>query len=460
MATEIADPTHPTAPARPSAMPRVLVLAYFFPPLGGAGTQRTTAFVERLPGRGFAPVVVTGPARPSLDWAPEDTTLGHRAEAAAEVVRVEGPEPERTGGWHGRMQRWLRIPEPFSRWWVEGAVSGARAAVDRPDLVYASMSPFESASAAAELAAGFGCPWVADLRDPWALDEAVEYSTALHRALERRRMRSALSSAAGIVMNTPEATAQLLRHFPELDRAIVATIPNGFDPRDFDGPPPRRDDDRFRIVHAGFVHDDWSASASRRLLRGVSPGYDMRARSHVHLLEAVDRLRRTRPELMRDVEVHLAGVVGDATRRELPSYVHVHGYLSHDRTVELLRSADLLFLPMHDLQEGIRARIVPGKTYEYLAARRPILAALPDGDARDLLGRAGGAVVCRPTDVGAMARALERQLEGRLEGVAQAVPAADVVAEFERGRQADRLAELFGQVLGAAVGRQTSEATA
>ena len=61
-----------------------------------------------------------------------------------------------------------------------------------------------------------------------------------------------------------------------------------------------------------------------------------------------------------------------------------------------MRSADLLFLPMHDLPPGRRAGLVPYKTYEYLAAERPILAAVPDGDARDILSRVSHATLCRP----------------------------------------------------------------
>ncbi len=71
-----------------------------------------------------------------------------------------------------------------------------------------------------------------------------------------------------------------------------------------------------------------------------------------------------------------------------------------------MRSADLLFLPMHDLPAGRRAGLVPQKTYEYLAAGRPILAAVPDGDARDLLDASGVARLCRPADAAAMAAAV------------------------------------------------------
>ena len=57
---------------------------------------------------------------------------------------------------------------------------------------------------------------VADLRDPWALDEMQIYPSALHRKVEMRRMERLLSSASVIVMNTPEAASVLRNTFPRL----------------------------------------------------------------------------------------------------------------------------------------------------------------------------------------------------------------------------------------------------
>jgi glycosyltransferase involved in cell wall biosynthesis len=123
------------------------------------------------------------------------------------------------------------------------------------------------------------------------------------------------------------------------------------------------------------------------------------------------------------------------------------GYLSHDQTLELIRTADLLFLPMHDLPAGVRAGIVPGKTYEYLGSGRPILAAVPDGDARDLLEEAGGAILCRPPDVDALATAIAGQLERFRSGGAAPTPRPEVVARYEYGRLAGQLAAVFDRVL-------------
>ena len=85
-------------------MRRVGLLAYYFPPLGGAGVQRAVTLARRLPELGWEPVVVTGPAGGGDRWTPRDAGLG-RGLDDLEVVRVEGPEPPRGSG---RAERWLR----------------------------------------------------------------------------------------------------------------------------------------------------------------------------------------------------------------------------------------------------------------------------------------------------------------------------------------------------------------
>jgi glycosyltransferase involved in cell wall biosynthesis len=431
-------------------MKQVLFVAYFFPPYGGGGVQRSIKFVRYLPDLGYRPVVLTRPLNASVLHAPPDGSLEASVSEEADVLRVPGPEPTREGGWTGRAQRWFRLPDSLDRWWPESVVAEGRAAAEESDVLFATMSPFESGEAVAELARDTGKPWIADLRDPWALDEWRVYPSALHRRLEQRRMGRALSSADAIVMNTREAARALVARFPELARKQVVTIPNGFDASDFAGPAPERSDGAFRIVHAGAVHTDPKATrAIRRLLGGEARGLDISTRSHLVLLRAVAAVLAARPGLRTKLEVHLAGVIGEADRALLPAdVVHAHGYLPHAETIALLRSADLLFLPMHDLPAGVRSRIVPGKTYEYLGARRPILGALPDGDARDLLVEAGNAALCRPGDVDGMARLILEQVDRAERGEPVPAPRADVLARYERRALTARLAAVFDDVTG------------
>jgi glycosyltransferase involved in cell wall biosynthesis len=428
---------------------RVLFLAYFFPPLGGPGTQRSVKLVRDLPDLGYEPVVVTGPGASTSQWDPEDDTLLSDIPAGVTVVRAEGSPPADSS----RADRWLDRPPAFQRWWVDAAVRAARPHLDSVDVIYAGMSPYETAFAAARLADESGLPWMADLRDPWALDEMRVYPSTVHRNRDRARMRGVLASAHAVVMNTPEAVTALREAFPELGLKHITSIPNGFDSTDF---PPRpasgpSANAPFRVVHTGSLHTALglrhNGSRGLRRLAGGSEPVDILARSHVHLMAAVDLLRRTEPALARRLELHFAGVLTDEDRRVADGPgTHFHGYLDHPASVELVRSADLLFLPMHDLPDGQRARLVPGKTYEYLGSGRPILAAVPDGDARDLLRQVPHAHVCRPTDVAAMADALAHELHQTSRHGRRPDSRPELAARYERKRLSAELGRVLERI--------------
>jgi len=114
-----------------------------------------------------------------------------------------------------------------------------------------------------------------------------------------------------------------------------------------------------------------------------------------------------------------------------------------------VRSADALFLPMHRLPRGGRSTIVPGKLYEYLASGRPVLAAVPEGDARDLVEDADWTVLCEPDDVDGIARGLLPLPAQMHERRGRRADREALLAEFARPRLAAELAETFDRVLAA-----------
>jgi glycosyltransferase involved in cell wall biosynthesis len=334
------------------------------------------------------------------------------------------------------------------------------------DAIVASMSPYTSADAAAELARELDKPWIAGLRDPWALDEMTIYPSRVHRRSELERMRRRLGTAAAIVTTTPEASRRIRATFPELADRPIVSIPNGFDPADFAAPPPPRDGSAFRIVHTGYLHTDLgrqqlSQPLLRRLLGGGTEGVNILSRSHVYLLQAVERLVARHPSLGSRIEILLAGVLSASDREvaERSPFVRTLGYLSHPDTIRLMRSADLLFLPMQNLPPGRRSATVPGKTYEYLASQRPILAAVPEGDARDLLLQAGTAHVCVPDDVEAMVKAIEVELERSGTDSPQPQVPHTMLEKFERVALAAEYAAVIDAVVGSEARRSRAVRT-
>jgi glycosyltransferase involved in cell wall biosynthesis len=396
---------------------RVLLLARHFPPFGGAGVHRTLASVRHLPEHGYEPVVVTGPAREAARnrWEPLDQGLAEQVPADAQVHRVQTPEPvDRTS----RLHRALGRRSALASWWIDESARLATAVGSDADVIITSCAPYETAFAGGRIARALGRPWIADLEDPWALDEMRVAPSALHRSVDRRNMRRALAHASGIVMAAPEAAERVRRAWPELAARIsVVGIAIGYESSAFLDDAPRAPDGVFRIVHAGSLHTDFGehlrrTRLRRRLLGGSAPGLDVLTRSHVFIAEAIDRAIAADPTLAGRVELHLAG---DMTERDHAvvagrPYVRTHGLLEHAETVELMRAADVLFLPMHDLPPGARAGLIPYKTYEYLAARRPILAAVPDGDVRDMLAGVANATLVRPADAAAMAEAVRARI--------------------------------------------------
>ena len=215
-------------------------------------------------------------------------------------------------------------------------------------------------------------------------------------------------------------------------------------------------------MHTGYLHTDQGLRLRemrrwRKLLGGTLYPIDVLTRSHVFLLEAIADLIATDPSLASKIEVVLAGTISEGDRRIADKYpfVTLTGYVSHETSVSYILSADLLFLPMHDLAPGTRAGLVPGKAYEYLGSGRPILAAVPDGDARDLLQAAGSASLCRPADVEAMKRILREHIELWESGGTAPPPDPRVLAEYERRALTKRLAEVFDALVG--VGRPESD---
>jgi hypothetical protein len=111
-----------------------------------------------------------------------------------------------------------------------------------------------------------------------------------------------------------------------------------------------------------------------------------------------------------------------------------------------VRGADLLFCPMHDLPQGGSALIVPGKTYEYIAAGRPILAAMPAGDARELVRSSGSGRVCGPTDVAAMRTIIGDELAALRHARGPLPVDQEILQRYARPQLAAALARLLDEV--------------
>ncbi len=442
-------------------MKKILFIAYYYPPLGGGGVQRTVYFVKYLPEYDFYPMILTGPdVQTSVNfWEVADTTLVGKIGEHNHVYRVSNQPPGHESAIERRIRRILSLPDAFSSWWIEHATKKGEQILQQEnvDLIFATVSPYASASIAAYLSKKSGIPWVADLRDPWALDEVEEFPTIIHKMAGLRQMHKVLKTASAVIMNTPEAEKRLKMVFPIFNRKKTVAITNGYDPADFAGVAERTSTTKFRIVHSGYFYTELGLilqkkKAIHRILGGISPRVNLFTRSPYFLIKALENWVGMHPDVLDKIEVLFLGKMSESDLQLIHQsniasrMIRTVGYVTHSENIRYLRSADLLFLAMHDLSNGDRATTVYGKTYEYMGSKAPILAAVPEGDAKDFLRACGTAFFCKPDDWLGMTDIMMHIFKLRQMGLS-AVSPNKFIEQFDRKVLTGKLAAVFHEIV-------------
>ena len=260
------------------------------------------------------------------------------------------------------------------------------------------------------------------MRDPWALDPLTQYPTKLHYQLELHDMKNACQQANAVIMNTPSALQAVVNAFRDIPSTKFHCIQTDGIEQDF--MVYKANDHRpgtpMKIIHTGLFH----AKGAKRndkphlfsILRySVSP-INLLTRSPNYLFAAYRKLVQENKIQSDAIRFIFAGAATPEDKQLAHKYgladiTEFKGYLNHQQAIDLLFEADVLFMPLHELKDGYGPLIVPGKTYEYLAARKPILACVPKGDARDFVIKSGLGYVCDPSDINQIAQILQNLLE-------------------------------------------------
>ncbi len=432
-------------------MKRVLVISYYWPPAGGSGVQRWTKFSKYLPSEGWQPVIYT-PENPELSSV--DKTLLEDIPAEAEIIRRPILEPygiyrrlmgskastdmqtligsrgaaakggagaaagdaRATGGevnpisggsksWKQNLSLWIRgnlfIPDPRV-WWLRPSVRFLKKYLkEHPvDVIVTTGPPQSMHLIGLKLHKATGIPWVADFRDPWT---KMFYYKHLHlsKAADRKQHRmekAVLDGASAVISVTP----LVQREFQEMTRTPVVLITNGFDEDDYPDMSATGTDGldnamEFRVTHTGLFAEDgnplvlWDALADK-----CASDEAFKEALRIRLIGKVDEA------IIAAIEARGLG----------PNLVNL-GYRPHNEAVAEQRSASLLILPLR--QEPEYRNVLPGKIFEYLAARRPILGiGQEDGAAAQVLADTRSGVMCNWDNAAGIRSAVDRAWSAHL----------------------------------------------
>lgn len=440
-------------------MKRLLALAYFFPPLGGGGCQRTLKLVRYLVPHGWSAAVVT--TRDPDYWI-LDPTLLDEVPPSTEILRAGGMTSlrmlrllskggvsieRRQGGRDPasfrmlrRIQSWLMIPDGYLPWAREAQrVAAKRIKVGAVDAIWTTSSPESAHLAGVALKRRFRIPWIADFRDPWVGRVTYAPPTPWHDARHRALERSVVEGADRVTV-VSEAMAALYRErYPEVAADRFVYVPNGFDSDDWrradlllkpDGAEERG---RFVLLHAGQL-------AHRPTVRT--------------LLDAAERLIAADPRAASELTLRFLGgneELGPAEvgRPSLRGVIEIRNSKPHLEALAEMRRAEALVLLGHGGEAD--AFLYTGKIYEYLTSGRPVLGLLDRGPAADLIRATGAGIVLGAVDAAGAAEAIGRWLvDWRRSGRLPAQPLPKEAAGWERSVIAAGVAGLLGNVLSAA----------
>jgi glycosyltransferase involved in cell wall biosynthesis len=433
----------------------VLIVTYYFPPSGGPGVQRVLKFVKYLPEFGFLPAVLTVSG---ADYPARDESLLAEIPAGVPVVRTRIPEPygiyrRLTGKKKGsavdvnvnrprgeqvsgkeRLAEWVRgmlfVPDARVGWLATGLRPGiAFARRFGAEIVYSSSPPYTCALLGRGIARSAGVPWVPEFRDPWTEFLSAPRRPEPARSLDRRLERGVYRDAPRLVIAWSGIAADFRSKYPEENAEKFRLVANGYDQEDLTGAQPRGND-RFTVVYTGSMY-------------GV--------RNPDTFLQAVERLLVSGDLHPDRVRLRFIGRFGEEVRAmfrrpEVAAVVEERGYLPHAESVAETLGAHVLLLVVDDVPGS--EHIVPGKVFEYLGARRPILAVGPEGDVAALLRQTRAGTVADRRDVEGIARAvLGLYREWSATGTT-AFPGDDAQVERQSRRERTReLAAVLTEVL-------------
>ncbi|MEO7993476.1 MAG: glycosyltransferase [bacterium] len=424
-------------------MPRIALVVPYFPPEAGGGVFRALKLVPHLTRHGWDPEIFTV-ENPGIAT---DTTLldeidpqlpVHRVYANAALRLQRGPFRK-----FGFAFDALGLSATSADQWDQLAQQLVESHREAPfDLIFSTSPPPAShravLAALDQLKPESRPPWVADFRDPWRRGFTYRPASDAEASLDVRDEGRVLLNATRVTTTVHTSMlASMMEHSLTTERLVW--IPNGFDPEDLVGLPPAPAPptvptaaNPLRFGYAGSLYGAYNLDL---FLQGLAQLLEVRSEWRAGV-----RLELFGPRSKQTVEL--------IKRRQLEDVVEMHGYMAHKAVLRALAACHWVLVTMPQDPRALDS--VPGKLYEYLAARFPVLAfASADGAIAKLLHETQGGGLITTLDPAEVAADLATLVQSGVQPTAGAPPPgfASFQARYARPALAAEFVRVFTDAL-------------
>lgn len=439
---------------------KVLVVAYHFPPDADVGAIRPQKFVKYLPQFGWEPhvltirekffdridrgrladvegidIVRTDFWRTPLRFYFDTRDQFRKIKSPGSPVQVPGTETSARQGdgesLKARLKQYLWelsiLPDEQMFWLLPAVASGYRLARrERVPFIFATIPPPTAALVGYFLALMTGARLILDFRDPWVGARFPgERRSRPYDKLEAALERLTVDKADRVITTTDRFKDQLKRNYPDQPEEKFISIPNGFDGDDIVSEGGPQKSPRFVVSYMGNFYQKRNPEIFFQALKaGINGGYLPSQGMEVRFMGYVEFIgNRSIRDLLRGHGLeNVVRVLGQ---------VPYHEALIHMQTSDLL----LLFAPDQPNQ-------IPGKTFEYISVRKPILALTEEGATADLVRSVNGGLIVRQDDLNGILDALKEFYRQYLAGESPWYRGIDV-SQYARLNLTEKLAGLL-----------------
>jgi len=375
-------------------MKKVLIIAYYFPPLGWSGVQRTLKFVKYLREFGWEPLVLTvGETKFSI----LDDTLVSEIPENIEIIEIDDIKfKDVTDNMMRELQKYVdsslniisdeKLKEDYQNElekklsdirellllpdgnaiWANNVIKelDTRINFNEIDLVYSTSGPYSAHIVGEYIKRQYYIPWVADFRDQWMNNPYIDYDKeSLRYKLESNIEKNIVTNCDKMITTTSISRENYINQY-KMDKEKIITITNGYDEDDFKKLPNNSvREKKFKIIHNGSFY---------------------LKRNPYTFAIAINSLIDNKLIDKKDIEIIFNGNNDEKIIREVETILGenkdilvINGYLSHEEALLEANKANILLLICGS--EEASKEVYTGKVFEYLRLKKTIMAISPLG---------------------------------------------------------------------------------